>query len=155
RTGVDCPGRQGARPASAARYQLTDRQRAPPGWPTAGPAAGPAAVSSEHFKRCSRPSPSSESPSRTPLGRIPMIGSFTQAARLLQTDRDQAALIGDTEGQVAVALLRQIRGNDWQRPTDCPEWDVRALVSHLVAQCEDGLRLGTMLRRELAGRRRY
>ena len=61
-----------------------------------------------------------------------MIGSFTEAARLPQTDRDQAALIGDTEGQVAVALLRQIRGNDWQRPTDCPEWDVRALVSHLV-----------------------
>jgi len=84
-----------------------------------------------------------------------MLGSFTEAARLPQTDRDQAALIGDAEGQVAVALLRQIRGNDWQRPTDCPEWDVRALVSHLVAQCEDGLRLGTMLRRELAGRRRY
>jgi len=78
-----------------------------------------------------------------------MIGSFTEAARLPQTDRDQAALIGDTEGQAAVALLRQIRGNDWQRPTDCPEWDVRALVSHQVAQCEDGLRLSTMLRREL------
>ena len=49
-----------------------------------------------------------------------MIGSFTQAARLLQTDRDQAALIGDTEGQVAVALLRQIRGNDWHGPPTAP-----------------------------------
>ena len=29
------------------------------------------------------------------------------------------------------------------------------MVSHLVAQCEDGLRLRTSLRREVAGRRRY
>jgi uncharacterized protein (TIGR03083 family) len=84
-----------------------------------------------------------------------MIGSFTAAARLPQTDRDHAALIGDAEGQAAVALLAQLSGSDWQRPTDCPEWDVRALVSHLVGECEDGLRLRTSLRRELAGRRRY
>ena len=84
-----------------------------------------------------------------------MTGSFTEAARLPPADRDQAALTGDAEGRAAVALLRQIRDTDWQRPTDCPEWDVRAMVSHLVAQCEDGLRLRTSLRREFAGRRRY
>jgi uncharacterized protein (TIGR03083 family) len=84
-----------------------------------------------------------------------MTGSFTDAALLPPPDRGQAALIGDAEGQIVAALLRQIRRNDWQRPTDCPEWDVRALVSHLVGQCEDGLRLRTSLRREAAGRRRY
>ncbi|HEY3036210.1 MAG TPA: maleylpyruvate isomerase N-terminal domain-containing protein, partial [Streptosporangiaceae bacterium] len=72
-----------------------------------------------------------------------MIGSFTAAARLPQTDRDHAALIGDAEGQAAVGLLTQLSGSDWQRPTDCTEWDVRALVSHLVGECEDGLRLRT------------
>jgi len=82
-------------------------------------------------------------------------GSFADAARVPQTDRDQAARIGHAEGQAAAALLRQLTDSDWQRPTDCPEWDVRALVSHLVGQCEDGLRLRTSLRRELAGRRRY
>lgn len=56
-----------------------------------------------------------------------MIGSFTEASRLPQTDRDQAALIGEAEGQAAVALLRQLRGLDWQRPADCTEWDVRTL----------------------------
>lgn len=84
-----------------------------------------------------------------------MIGSLAVAARLPQTDRDQAALIGEAEGRAALRLLRQVGDGDWRRPTDCPEWDVRTLVSHLVAQCEDGLRLGTMLGRELAGRRRY
>jgi uncharacterized protein (TIGR03083 family) len=84
-----------------------------------------------------------------------MIGSFTEAARLPQADRDQAALIGGAEGQAAVALLREIRETDWRRPTDCPEWDVRTLVSHLVAQCEDQLSLRVSVRRELGGRRRY
>lgn len=84
-----------------------------------------------------------------------MIGSIEAASRLPQTDRDRAVVIGEAEGRAALQLLRQLGGSDWQRPTDCTEWDVRTLVSHLVAQCEDGLRIGTMLRRELAGRRRY
>ncbi|MGH3190364.1 MAG: maleylpyruvate isomerase family mycothiol-dependent enzyme [Streptosporangiaceae bacterium] len=84
-----------------------------------------------------------------------MIGSIVVASRLPQTDRDQAALIGEAEGRASLHLLRQLGGRDWQRPTDCTEWDVRALISHLVAQCEDGVGLRTMLRREMAGRRRY
>jgi uncharacterized protein (TIGR03083 family) len=84
-----------------------------------------------------------------------MTRTCTDAARLPQTDRDQAAQIGDAEGQAAIALLRQFTDTDWQKPTDCPEWDVRAMVSHLVAQCEDGLSMRTIVRRELAGRRRY
>src|SRR5215469_7232110 len=84
-----------------------------------------------------------------------MIGSFIAAARLPQTDRDQAAQIGDAEAQAAIALLCQLTETDWRKRTDCPEWDVRAMVSHLVAQCEDGLSLRTIVRRELAGRRRY
>lgn len=84
-----------------------------------------------------------------------MIGSTVLASDLPQTDRDQAAVIGEAEGRTALQFLRQLGDRDWQRPTDCTEWDVRTVVSHLVAQCEDGLHLGTMLRRELAGRRRY
>ncbi|WP_327010158.1 maleylpyruvate isomerase family mycothiol-dependent enzyme [Dactylosporangium sp. NBC_01737] len=52
-------------------------------------------------------------------------------------------------------MLRGLRGEDWRRATDCTAWDVRTVVSHLVAQCEDGISLPTLLRRELAGRRRH
>jgi uncharacterized protein (TIGR03083 family) len=84
-----------------------------------------------------------------------MVESFVAAAQLPQTDPDHAAGIGQAEGQATLTLLRALGDGDWTRPTDCTEWDVRTLVAHLVAQCEDSIRLGTLLRRELAGRRRY
>ena len=84
-----------------------------------------------------------------------MIEPFVAAARLPQSDPDHAAAIGQAEGRATPALLRVLGDGDWTRPTDCTEWDVRTLVAHLVAQCEDSIRLGTLLRRELVGRRRY
>lgn len=84
-----------------------------------------------------------------------MIESLVEAARLPQADQVQAAAVGAAEGQAALELLGKLTGGDWSRPTDCAEWDVRALVSHLVAQCEDNISMATMLRRELQGRRRY
>ena len=34
------------------------------------------------------------------------------------------------------ALLRDLDADDWRRPTDCPGWDVRAMVAHLVGAAE-------------------
>jgi hypothetical protein len=84
-----------------------------------------------------------------------MIDSLTPAAGLPQTDPDQAEAVAHAEGRAALELLRTLGDDDWARPTDCPEWDVRALVAHLVAQSEDGLHLASMARRELLRRRRY
>jgi uncharacterized protein (TIGR03083 family) len=84
-----------------------------------------------------------------------MIDSLTPAARLPQTDPGQAQAVAHAEGRATLALLRTLGSDDWARPTDCTEWDVRALVAHLVAQCEDGIHLTSMLRRELLRRRRY
>jgi uncharacterized protein (TIGR03083 family) len=84
-----------------------------------------------------------------------MIESLVAAGRLPQTDPDHAADIGQAEGQATLALLRALDDGDWTRPTDCTQWDVRTLLAHLVAQCEDSIRLGTMLRRQLLSRRRY
>jgi uncharacterized protein (TIGR03083 family) len=84
-----------------------------------------------------------------------MIDSLTPAARLSQTDPDQAHAVAHAEGRATLELLRTLGDDDWARPTDCTDWDVRALVAHLVAQCQDGLHLASMLRRELLRRRRY
>jgi uncharacterized protein (TIGR03083 family) len=84
-----------------------------------------------------------------------MIDSFTLAARLPQTDPEQAEAVAHAEGRAALQLLRTLGSDDWALATDCTEWDVRTLVAHLVAQCEDGIHLASILRRELLGRHRY
>jgi uncharacterized protein (TIGR03083 family) len=47
-------------------------------------------------------------------------------------DRREAAAIAVVENQRFVDLVRSLRGDDWAKPTDCPAWDVRALVSHVL-----------------------
>lgn len=84
-----------------------------------------------------------------------MIDSPTIAADLPEVDRLQAAVIGEAEGRATLAVLRQIGANDWHKPTPCSEWDVRTLVSHLVGQCEDGIRLTAMIGRQIVGQVRY
>ncbi|MFF4762025.1 maleylpyruvate isomerase family mycothiol-dependent enzyme [Streptomyces sp. NPDC001292] len=84
-----------------------------------------------------------------------MTQTYGEAARLPQTSRDQSAVVAGAEGRAAMDVLEKLGDDDWHRPTDCVEWDVRTLVSHLVAQCEDNISLATMLRREITGRRRH
>ncbi|MFI1092237.1 maleylpyruvate isomerase family mycothiol-dependent enzyme [Streptomyces sp. NPDC020917] len=81
--------------------------------------------------------------------------TYVEAARLPRTDRDRSAAVAEVQGRAALDVLHKLGDEDWRRPTDCVEWDVRTLVSHLVAQCEDNISLPTMLRREIAGRRRH
>jgi hypothetical protein len=76
-----------------------------------------------------------------------MIEPLVAAAHLPRTDPDHAAAIGQAEGRATLALLRALGDGDWTRSTDCTEWDVRTLVAHLLAQCEDSIRLGALLRR--------
>jgi uncharacterized protein (TIGR03083 family) len=48
-----------------------------------------------------------------------------------------------------VALLRSLSPEEWTRPTDCPAWDVRAMVGHVLGETEGftGLRrMMTMMR---------
>ncbi len=51
------------------------------------------------------------------------------------------------------ALLRDLGSDDWTRPTDCAEWDVRAMVAHLVGAAEANASVREMLRQAWVGRR--
>jgi len=51
------------------------------------------------------------------------------------------------------ALLRSLTDEEWSRPTDCTEWDVRAMVAHLVGAAESNASVRAMLRQTRLARR--
>src|SRR4051794_7216442 len=51
------------------------------------------------------------------------------------------------------ALLADLSDEDWHRPTDCSEWDVRDLVAHLVGNAEMSASMREMRRQQKLGRR--
>jgi uncharacterized protein (TIGR03083 family) len=50
-------------------------------------------------------------------------------------------------------LLAELADDEWRRPTDCSEWDVRELVAHLVGAAEAGAGLRALLHQARLGRR--
>ena len=54
-----------------------------------------------------------------------------------------------------VGLLGGLHAEDWSRPTDCTEWDVRAMVAHLVGAAEGNARIREAVRQAVVGRRRF
>ena len=52
-------------------------------------------------------------------------------------------------------LLRALSGEEWSRRTDCPEWDVRAMVAHLVGAAESNASIRELLHQARHARRVY
>lgn len=50
-------------------------------------------------------------------------------------------------------LLRSLSDEDWSRRTDCPEWDVRAMVAHLVGAAASNASGRELVRQARAARR--
>src|SRR5918997_4704350 len=51
------------------------------------------------------------------------------------------------------ALLAELDDDDWRRPTDCTEWDVREMVAHLVGAAEATASVREVRRQQRLGRR--
>jgi uncharacterized protein (TIGR03083 family) len=58
-------------------------------------------------------------------------------------DKREAAALAAGENGRFVELVRSLHGADWTKPTDCSEWDVRAMTSHVLGAMEanDSLRV--------------
>jgi uncharacterized protein (TIGR03083 family) len=52
-----------------------------------------------------------------------------------------------------VALLDELSDEEWRRPTDCSEWDVREMVAHLVGAAEAGASMRELVHQARVGRR--
>ena len=51
-------------------------------------------------------------------------------------DRTRTAELAATENARFVALVESLEPEHWAMPTDCPGWDVRAMVAHVVGAME-------------------
>lgn len=51
-------------------------------------------------------------------------------------DRDVAMRLAATEYDRFVAQLRELKPDDWARPTACTEWDVHAMACHVLGMAE-------------------
>jgi uncharacterized protein (TIGR03083 family) len=57
-------------------------------------------------------------------------------ARPPALDRNAARRLATTEYDRFLALVRELEPADWTRPTDCPDWDVRAMAGHVLGMAE-------------------
>ena len=53
-------------------------------------------------------------------------------ARAAVLERAPAMRLAATEYGRFADLLRMLDAGDWSRPTDCPDWDVRAMAGHVL-----------------------
>jgi uncharacterized protein (TIGR03083 family) len=68
--------------------------------------------------------------------------------------RPTAMRLAATEYQRLLDTLRGLRPDDWARPTDCSEWDVRAMTAHALGMVELAASLREQSRQLKAARRR-
>lgn len=65
-----------------------------------------------------------------------MTTTSTDVTTIPRIGHDEAMRITAVEFDRMITLLHELRGDDWTRPTDNDEWDVRATVLHLLGAAE-------------------
>jgi uncharacterized protein (TIGR03083 family) len=82
-------------------------------------------------------------------------GTRTRSApRTSGLDRDTAMRLAATEYGRYLDQLRSLDAADWERPTDCPLWDVRAMAGHCLGMAEFAASLRTAARQNVTASRR-
>ena len=75
------------------------------------------------------------------------VGTVTPLAR------PETLALAATENQRVLELLRSLGDDDWSRPTDCPDWDVRALAGHVLGGMEAFASFGEFMHQMRRGRK--
>jgi uncharacterized protein (TIGR03083 family) len=73
--------------------------------------------------------------------------------RAAQLDRVTAMRLAAAEYLRYLGLLRGLSDADWARPTDCPDWDVRAMATHVLGMAEMSASVRENIRQNRAARR--
>lgn len=74
--------------------------------------------------------------------------------RMPQLERDAAMRLAATEYERVAAQFEQLRPEHWGSPTDCPDWDVRAMAGHMLGMVQMIASMPEMIRQQVAAKRR-
>jgi uncharacterized protein (TIGR03083 family) len=74
--------------------------------------------------------------------------------RLPQLERETATRLAATEYERVVGLFEQLRPEQWSSPTDCPDWDVRAMAGHMLGMVQMIASLPELIRQQRGAQRR-
>lgn len=69
-------------------------------------------------------------------------------------DRPTAMRLAATEYHRFAEMLRTLEPSDWELPTDCPAWNVRALATHALGMAEMAASVRESIRQNWAASRR-
>lgn len=76
------------------------------------------------------------------------------APRTSALDRSTAMRLAATEYGRFLTQVRALTAEDWAKETDCPDWDVRALASHVLGMAEMSASIRQQLHQMRAAHRR-
>jgi uncharacterized protein (TIGR03083 family) len=90
----------------------------------------------------------------TPVEAMPE-GRTTQAGpRMPALERTTAMRLAAAEYSRFLTQMRRLSADDWSRPTDCPDWDVRTLASHVLGMAELSASIREQMRQMRAAKRK-
>ncbi len=65
-----------------------------------------------------------------------MISSAVAVEDIAPLEHDEAMALATAEFDRLLAVVDELRDEDWSRPTDCAGWDVRAMLGHILGMLE-------------------
>ncbi|MCU1454289.1 MAG: hypothetical protein JWN46_2435 [Acidimicrobiales bacterium] len=77
----------------------------------------------------------------------------TPIGQIAPLDRAEAAARAAEENERFADLLRSLGPDDWPQRTDCPDWDVRALASHVLGAMEANVSIPQFVHQLRAGKK--
>ncbi|MFI6101375.1 maleylpyruvate isomerase family mycothiol-dependent enzyme [Lentzea sp. NPDC051213] len=83
-----------------------------------------------------------------------MTAALDTRPRASALDRDTAMRLAKTEYERVVALLEGLSAQDWAKPTDCPEWNVREMAAHMLGMAEMSASMREAMRQMKAAEKR-
>ena len=69
-------------------------------------------------------------------------------------DHDEAMRLAATEYDRFLDVVRGLQPDDWNKPTDCTEWDVRAMVGHNLGNFEGAASVRELASQQIKATRR-